>query len=144
VLARECLLRITAQIDEKMQEISIKEQIDVYCFLHDLQRISAFNSCIGLLEQCLRKWNLQSSGDSLSFPRLGDSAVSNSIRSYHRLLYLNDSLQNEIDIPPQQIPNLDMDKAPSNTGLLNGYAGEGLLRLADLTPEQHTSWMYLL
>jgi hypothetical protein len=36
VQARECLLRITALIGEKLPDISTKEQTDVYCFLQDL------------------------------------------------------------------------------------------------------------
>lgn len=38
VQARECLLHITAIIEEKLPEIAIKEQIDAYHFLCDLQK----------------------------------------------------------------------------------------------------------
>jgi len=143
IQARECLLCITAQIGEKLPDISIKEQTDVYCFLHDLQRISGFDSCIGLLEQCRRIWDLQSSDVTRSFPRLGDSATGNIIRTYQRSRYFNDALQDEIDIALKQISALDMEKDPSDTGLFNGYAGEGMLRLTALN-QTNISWMQLL
>ncbi len=143
IQARECLLRITAQIEKNIPDISIKEQSDVYCFLHNLQEISGFDNCVGLLEQCQRKWNLQSSNVSQSFPRLGDSAVSNIICAYLRIRYFNDALQDEIDITLQQIPDLDMEKPPVNMGLLTGYAGEGMLRLAAIRQTNH-SWILLL
>jgi hypothetical protein len=52
-------------------------------------------------------------------------------------------LQNEIDSTLRQISDLDMEKAPSATGLLNGYAGEAMLRLTALN-QTDNSWMKLL
>jgi hypothetical protein len=143
VQARECLLRITALIEEKLPEILIKEQTDVYCFLHDLQGISGLNGCTGLLEQCRRIWNLQTSDVTRSFPGLGDSTIGNIICAYQRRRYFNDPLQDEIDIALKQIPVLDMEKAPVSTGLLTGYAGEGMLRLTALD-STNISWTHLL
>jgi hypothetical protein len=143
LLARECLLYITARIEEKLPDISIEEQTDMYCFLCDLQGISGFESCVGFLEQCRRNRNLQSADVTRSFPRLGDSAVGNIIHAYQRCRYFNDALQNEIDISLKQIPDLDMEKPPVGTGLLNGYAGEGMLRLTALD-QSNRSWMNLL
>jgi len=144
VQARECLLRIAALIEERLLDISEYEQSDVYCFLHDLSTNytnlhEKFGSCKELMQQCRRQWDVQ----PLDFPRLGGSAVGNITRTYQRIRYFNDALQDDIDIALKQIPALDMEKAPTGTGLLNGYAGEGLLRLTALNPT-NTSWMLLL
>lgn len=143
IQAQECLSNIAAQIDERITDISTAEQTDVICFLYDLQRILGFDSCIELSKQCQRKWNLQSFTDTRNLPRLGTSSISNIIRSYYRNRYFNDVLQNGIEISLKQIPDLDMEKAPTSTGLLNGYAGEGMLRLT-LLDQTNLSWMHLL
>jgi hypothetical protein len=143
VQARECLLRITALMEESLPDIPAGEQSDVYCFLHDLRRISGFESCIGLLEQCRREWDLSSADVCRSFPRLGDSEIGGITRMYQRSRYFNDTLQDKIDIALKQIPGLDMEKAPAGTGLLTGYAGEGMLRLTALN-QANISWMQLL
>jgi hypothetical protein len=142
--ARECLKCITERIEEKLLEISIKEQTDVYCFLYDLQRTYGFDSCIGLLEQCRRKWDLQSSDVTRNFPRLGDSVTGSIARMYQRSWFFNDTLHGEIDNALKQIPDLDMDKLPVGMGLLAGYAGEAMLRLTDLNQTNNSSWMLLL
>lgn len=141
--ARECLIHIVKLIEENLPDISAEERTDVYCFLYDLQKISDFDRCIGLLEQCRRIWGLQSPNIILSFPRLGDSATGNIIRSYQYEQYFNDSLQHEMNIALRQIPALEMEKPKVDTGLLNGYAGEGMLRLAALGQTGY-SWMFLL
>lgn len=143
IQAQECLLHIITRIEEQLPDISISEQTDVYCFLHDLRGISGFDSCIRLLEQCRRIWDLQSLDVTRNFPRLGDSVVGNSIRTYQRNRYFNDVLQDEIDISLKQIPALDMEKAPASMGLLTGYAGEGMLSLTALD-QTNISWMNLL
>jgi len=144
VQARECLLRIAALIEERLPDISEHEQSDVCCFLHDLSTNytnlhGKFGSAKELLEQCRRQWDVQ----SLDFPRLVGSAVGNIARLYHRSRYFNDVLQNEMDNALKQIPALDLKKAPASTGLLNGYTGEGMLRLTALNPT-NLSWVYLL
>jgi hypothetical protein len=139
--ARECLFRIVRRIEEKLPDISIGEQTDVYCFLHDLQEIPGFDHCAGLLTQCRSKWDMPPA--DMSFSRLGDSAAGNIIRACQRRHYFNDALQSEIDPALQQIPDLDMEKPPVSTGLLAGYAGEGMLRLTALRPADH-SWALLL
>ncbi|GHT15375.1 hypothetical protein FACS189426_22930 [Bacteroidia bacterium] len=113
VQARECLMRITALIEEKLLEISVEEQTDVYCFLHDLQEISGFEFCKSLLEQC-RNWNLQSA-----------------------------DMKGKMDMAFKQIPDLDMEKSPAGTGLLTGYAGEGMLRLTAIN-QTNRLWLNLL
>lgn len=103
VEARECLLHITAIIEKKLPEITIKEQTDAYHFLCDLQKISHVSSRIELLEQCWRVWDLQSSDITRSFSRLDNSAVSNIIRAYQCSQYFNISLQDEVNIALKQI-----------------------------------------
>lgn len=143
VLANECLLYITALISKKLPDISFDEQMDVYCFLSDLQKIPEFNSSAGLLEQCRKKRDLQSTAVSGNFPRLSGSAVGNIIQVYQCERYFNADLQYEFDVALKQITDLDREKAPAGTGLLAGYAGEGMLRLAALD-RTNRSWMYLL
>jgi hypothetical protein len=52
-------------------------------------------------------------------------------------------LQSEIDNALKQIPDLYIDKSPVGTGLLTGYAGEGMLRLTALD-QTNISWTHLL
>lgn len=144
MLARKCLFHILVQIDENLSDISIDEQTDVFCFLSDLQKIVGFESCIGLLERCREQWSVQSSSHLQSFSRLGNSDVGNMVRSYQRNKYFTDAnLHDNIDFGWHQIRDLDMEKAPTGTGLLNGYAGEGMLRMVALN-QTNTSWMDLL
>jgi hypothetical protein len=143
VKARECLLYIIGKIEEELPNISIKEQIDVYCFLHDIQTISHFNCCNEVLGRCLRELNLQLVDITQSFPRFGDSIIANIVRTYQYNKYFNTYLQNEIDFVKKQVPVLDIEKAPDSTGLLNGYAGEGMLRLMTIN-QANISWMQLL
>jgi len=49
----------------------------------------------------------------------------------------------KIDIARKQIVDLDKEKPPISTGLLTGYAGEGMLRLTAIEPS-NISWMHLL
>lgn len=50
---------------------------------------------------------------------------------------------NKTKLHQKQISNLNMEKVPTDMGLLNGYAGEGMLRLTALD-ETNMSWMNLL
>ena len=143
ILARKCLSHITVLISERFSDISITEQTDVFCFLCDLQKISGFDDCFRLLDLCQRKWNLQSLSIVKRFSRLGDSMIGNFIRAYQCNRYFNDVLQDEFDIALRQIPNLDIGKAPTNAGILNGYSGEGMLRMLALG-QANISWMHLL
>ena len=140
--ACECLLHIISYIEEKLPDIPEKEQTDVYCFLHDLYQIQGFEICAVLLEQC-RKWDFPLKDVSWHFSHLGNSAVGNIARMHQRSWYFNDTMQDDNDNSLKQIPDLDMEKVPTDAGLLNGYAGEGLLRLTTLNPT-NTSWMLLL
>jgi len=141
--ARECLLRIITLINDNLPEISITEQTDVFCFLHDLHRISGFESCVGILEKCQGKWDLQFSDSSRSFSRLSNSTISNIIRTYQYSWYFNTLLRDKIDIALKNIPTLNLEETPTGMGLLTGYAGEGMLRLTVLN-KTHKSWMLLL
>lgn len=135
--AQECLLHILGLIEEKLPTISIEEQIDVACFLRDLQKISGLDCCTRLLKQC------QKLDINKCFPRLGDSVIGCIIHRYQISRYCNETLQGEIDIALKQIPDLEQSPPPSSMGLLTGYAGEGLLRLTVLD-STHMSWMSLL
>jgi hypothetical protein len=139
---RECLMCIAERIEKKFRIIPAEEQTDVYCFLHDLHEISGFEDSIRLWEQC-RKWDLSLIDVNKCISRLGDSAIGGIVRIYQRNRYFNDTLQGEFDIALKQTPDLDMEKPPANMGLLTGYAGEGLLRLAALD-SMNVSWMQLL
>ena len=134
--ARECLLYITKQIAEKFTDIPLAEQTDVCCFLLDLVRIPGFEMCKNLLEQ----YKGQSAND---FSRLSDSSTGNIARMVQQSRYFNSNQQNEINSALSHIPDLDMEKPPASTGLLNGYAGEGMLRLTALN-KANTLWMNLL
>lgn len=57
--------------------------------------------------------------------------------------YFGSVSQSEKDISLQQIQELDMGKPPASMGLLNGYAGEGMLRLTALN-QTDMSWMFLI
>jgi len=131
-LVRNCLLRITERIEENLSNIHENEQIDVYCFLLDLQKIPDFEKYAILLDK-----------PSADFSRLGDSTVGNIVRMYQRSRYFNISLQDEIDFSLKQIPDLDMEKPPTDMGLLSGYSGEGMLRLTTIN-QSNISWMFLL
>ena len=137
IQAQECLGYIVRLLEENLANIPSEEQTDVYCFLYDLQRISGYESCNGLLEQC-RKWEAKK-----SFSRLGDSTISNFIRKVQCYRYLNEANQNEIGTILNQITDLDIEKPPVGMGLLTGYAGKGLLRLEALCKTDH-SWTFLL
>lgn len=143
LLARKCLSYIIIQIEERIQDIPISDQVDMLCFLSDLQRISGFDNCSELLEQCKRIWNLQSPNFINGIPRLEDSVVGNVVRFYQQHRYYDEPIQDKIDAALKQIPDLDMEKPPVGTGLLNGYAGEGMIRLTALD-RTSISWMNLL
>ena len=95
------------------------------------------------MEQCRRIWGIQSPDSIWTIPRLKDSIVSNIVCAYQYSHYFHETVQEKIDIFLKQIPNLDMEKAPTGTGLLNGYAGEGMIRLTALK-EVNIAWVNLL
>ena len=133
--AKECLLHVVSRIEERIPDFSSKEQIDVYCFLHDLCQIQGFEMCANLL----RKIN----DPSTDFIRLGKSIVGDMIRVYQQNHYFNGNVQDEIYPLLKQIPHLNMEKAPTDMGLLTGFAGEGMLRLTTIEPK-NISWMNLM
>lgn len=143
ILAQKCLTRILTLIGENISNISVSEQTDVFCFLTDLQKISDFDCCNILLENFQRNLNFHFLDIIQSFPRLGDSVITDIVSSYHRNNYFNNTLQCKIDVALKHIPDLDIEKPPIGTGLLNGYAGEGMLRLTVLE-QTNMLWMKLL
>lgn len=111
---RECLIRITERIEERLANIPSGELTDVYCFLRDLSELSGFDKSAGLLG-----------------------------RVYQRSTYINELLRDETAHDLKQILDLDKEAPPAGTGLLSGYAGEGMLRLTVLDPTIEP-WMRLL
>jgi hypothetical protein len=132
-------MHITERIEEKLPDISVKEQTDVYCFLYDLQKTPYFDD---ILEQ-YRKWDSLSVDINKCFSRLGNSTTGCIARTYQRSQYFNDALQDKIDIALKQIPNLNMEESLADMGLLTGYAGEGMLRLTEYR-QMNNSWIFLL
>ena len=143
MLARECLLHIVELIEIQLNNITNTEQTEVFCFLHDLQKISGFDRSIGVLDQCQRIWDLQALEVIPRLSYLGNSVVSDVVHIYQHNRYFSGILQDRIGLAFRQMPDLDMEKAPDGTGLLDGYAGEGMLRLTALD-QTIMSWMNLL
>ena len=81
------------------------------------------------IQDSVMNLGLQLTDASTGFPRFGDSEVGNMICMYQCMRYINTGSQDEMRIALKQIPVLDMEKPPSGSGLLTGYAGEGMLRL---------------
>lgn len=140
-VARDCLLCIIKWIEEYYLDISEEIQLDVYCFLYDLQKIFGFTFNVELLQKC-QKWSITPVGIDKSFSRLSHSTVGNVIRTYQYNHYI-DTRSNNLKSALQRIPDIDMDKVPVSMGLLNGFAGEGLLRLTVLDTT-NVLWMQLL
>ena len=121
--AKECLDRILELIEEKLLIIPIAEQTDVYCFLHDIHHISGFAD---IFKKC-NNWDL-------SYPRFGNSTIGNIVR---------ESIQNNLTKIENFQSDLDFEQPPTDMGLINGYAGEGMLRLSAINIT-NLSWMNLL
>jgi len=134
--AQECLMYIIKQIKKNFPFIPVEEQNDVYCFLYDLKEISGFESSIDILKLCER-WDLS------SFIRLGHSVTGNIGRIFQHNYYFNNSLKGDPEIDLSLISDINKNKSPVSMGLLNGYAGEGLLRLSFLH-QMNRSWILLL
>ena len=144
--AKECLFRIIEYFEENSSYISPDEQYDVYCFLYDLHQIADFANTQLLtaqLEQCRKEWNLQKADMDQSFLRFGNSVIDNIVRRVQHNHYFNSDLQDDTQTLLQQIADLDMERVPVATGLLIGYAGEGMMRLTALD-RTNMSWMLLL
>ena len=134
--AQKCLFYIIGKIEEQLTNIQVQEKTDVYCFLHDLCQIQDFEACNSILRQ-LKEQTVN------NFSRLCCSYVGTIVQMYQQNRYFNFVRQNEINVMLTKIPGLDMEKIPVSTGLLNGYAGEGMIRLTTLEPSI-ISWMNLL
>jgi len=136
--ASECLLRIVEYIEEKTIIISDKEQIDVFCFLQDLKKKSSFSKKIKLLEKCQIP-----ADNSYSFPRFENSPIGNIMQMYQHFRYINSDIQGSIYTELNKIMNTEIGKFPVSMGLLNGNAGEGMMRLTALTP-MNITWIDLM
>ena len=146
IKARKNLIYIIENIEEKLPEMSIFEQTDVYCFLHDLQGLSNIidiRIIDFLLDKFRKRWELHLLDINHSFLRLDNSEVGNIVRMIQQYRYFNCVCKDEINNTLTQISDLNMEQLPENTGLLNGYAGEGMIRLSALEPS-NTTWTNLL
>lgn len=139
VQAQDCLIRIIKRIEENMYLIPSEEWSDVYCFLFDLQIATDLSLSSELLEQS-RKQVMDS---HQFFPRLGNSVLEDIIRQYLCQRYFKEMSSIEIHKVFELLPPLDRKTLPAFMGLLDGYAGEGLLRLTALNGID-PSWMQLL
>ena len=137
--AKECISYITDKIKNKFPDISEKEMIDIYCFLHDLKNINEYDISIEFLEKCLK----QLKNYSHCSLRFDNTTIGRFIRDYQNNHYFGCVLQDEKDTILSQIQVLDLEKPLESVGLLGGYAGEGMIRLTALNPENQ-SWMLLL
>ena len=142
VLAKECLLKIVQNIKERLTDISDSEKMDVFSLLFELQQISGLDICYSLMEQ-YHKWSLQLLDIWWSLPRLGNSAMNNILQQYRINRYLNGIQADKVNVILEQLPDLDMDKPSANMGILNGYTGEGMMRLTSLN-QKNISWLSLL
>jgi len=66
---KKCLQRIAACIEEQLLDLSEKEQVDLYCFLHDLCQVPGFENYVGFLTQC-RKPSIEISQHLLDLKRI--------------------------------------------------------------------------
>ena len=138
--AKECLTHIIIKIKDNLSNISPDEQTDIYCFLHDLQKTSSFSNCTDILKQCY-KWDLFSSKHiNRYFPHLKNHIIGNKARIIKYYNYFtnpqhNDNINNNF--------YLDTEISPKSMGILDGFAGKGLLQLTTLN-SLNTRWMQLL
>lgn len=137
--AKDCLKRIIERIEGNLQNISLKEQNDVYCFLNDLYEFSDLCIPIELFEQ-LRK---QAIDTYLHSFRLKDLGMERIFRLHLFDHYFNEFLPDEMHKTLKQIPNLVKENIRTSMGLLTGYAGKGLLQLTALNAID-SSWIRLL
>jgi hypothetical protein len=137
--ALECLMYIISQIEKQWTDLSAEEQADIYYFLHEARKISDLDIAEELFEQLGKL----SSYTYCNFSRLGNSIVGNVVHKIQSIRYCMDTNCNEIDSILKQIPILDREKSSFATGLLTGYAGEGLMRLTALRAVD-TTWALLL
>lgn len=137
VQAYKCINYIIEQLEWNWVDISSEEQTDVCGFLFDLQCVPEYEvHCSRLLERC-RDWE-----NKEAFCRLGDSVIGDRVRQVQFCRYFGGIDQMESSGSLNRIQELDLGKRPVSTGLLTGYAGEGLLRL-DALSQMDYSWTML-
>lgn len=137
LLAQECLLHIIKLIKAKWESVSIEEQVDIYYFLYSLPKLYIFNPYIESIMEKL--YNLvkinHSHHQTNSF--VGKLASTFQYNNY------NDILKPEENNIAEHLLNWNIEKSYQETGILLGYAGEGLLRLS-IIGQTDLSWLSLL
>ena len=139
-MARESLQSIIMQIESSYADIPEENHWEVYCFLYDLQKVLGFTYS-SRLSWMYKKWSASFVDIEKSFLHLSHSMVGDVVRVWQYNRYNNVALDN-LELTFEQIRDLDVGKF-ANMGLLNGLAGEGLLRLAVLDLA-NIVWMQLL
>lgn len=139
--SRESLHSIIMQIEDSCMDIPEENIWDVYCFLYDLQKIFGFTYSLKL-SWMYKKWSASFVDIEKRFLRLSHSVVGDVAHVWQYNRYSNVITSGKLELTFKQIQDLDVGKS-INMGLLNGLAGEGLLRLTvlDLT---NVVWMHLL
>lgn len=139
IQAQECLQYITMKIKENLQDLSEREQTDIYCFFYDLHKLSNFNFSAKVLD-IFKKYSAVANRNLSYF---NNNINGNIIQLYQQNKYVNNIYSDELDMALKQITILNREIPPAEMGLLAGYAGEGLLRLSTLDAT-NISWMQLL
>lgn len=143
VSAKKCLFYIVNQIEQNFVDISITEQIGVYAFLSDLYGVIAFDKIRLLLNRCATSWNIQLNFDNHNLVDTNQFYLDRISHLYQYNNLCKDGSQSELKSLLKQVPELDYQSVPSSSGLLVGYAGEGMMRVTALDPN-NVQWLQLL
>ena len=134
-LAIKSLLHIVSLIKDK-NDMTLTENADIYHFLFDLSQLDKYTKYFQKIE--LSPVNLRD-----GFTRLKISNVGNIINKLHCEYYFRQSYIEDASVAIQKLSEIDIEKPPTSFGLIQGYAGEGMMRLTALN-EINTSWTFLL
>lgn len=132
--AMDCILNIIRKIEMDISEISTEEFPSVIILLSKFKK-NGFRISSDLMKSIIKV--------NLDFPYLTDSTVSEFVRKYQRNCCVGDYLHNNVYMDLKKVSDLNKKKQSITTGLLTGYAGEGLLRLTAIN-KVNISWLNLL
>ena len=135
--ANEAIEYILDAIEHRTTGITLKEQQDIYCFLHDLSKLSKYNS---LAKRLIKKFtDTYSVISETGFLRLNKSLIEKPLNIYFGKEYFNlpiDRLTEELTV--MEIPGTNEDM-----GLFSGHSGYSLCQLA-LSNTKQSDWMKLM
>ncbi len=136
--AETVLLHLLNVIQKEIDKIDEIEQLDVFCFLSDLSKISQYSSLAhDLINKC-SNWSCIQNPDKI-FLRLEKSKISDITNLYLNHIYFNKPLDKNFY---ELLPQVEETHEESDMGILNGYAGQGLRLLSQLKSD--ISWINLL